>query len=47
MSFRDQDKYIIEKISGAKGMNHQRINAGHFSQENQPELIADTILSIN
>ena len=47
MSFRDQDKYIIEKIAGAKGMNHQRINAGHFSQENQPELIADTILSIN
>ena len=38
---------FIEKIAGAKGMNHQRINAGHFSQENQPELIADTILSIN
>lgn len=45
-SFRGGDKYIIEKIAGAKGMNHQRINAGHFSQENQPELIADTILSI-
>ena len=44
--FRGGDKYIIEKIAGAKGMNHQRINAGHFSQENQPELIADTILSI-
>ena len=46
-SFRDQDKYIIEKIAGAKGMNHRRIEAGHFSQENQPELIAETILSIN
>ena len=46
-SFRGGDKYIIEKITGAKGMNHQRINAGHFSQENQPELIADTILSIS
>jgi haloalkane dehalogenase len=46
-SFRGGDKYIIEKIAGAKGMNHQRINAGHFSQENQPELIADTILSIS
>ena len=45
-SFRGGDKYIIEKIAGAKGMNHQRINAGHFSQENQPELIADTILSV-
>jgi hypothetical protein len=28
-------------------MNHRRIEAGHFSQENQPELIAETILSIN
>jgi haloalkane dehalogenase len=46
-SFRGGDKYIIEKIAGAKGMNHQRINAGHFSQENQPELIAETILSIS
>ena len=46
-SFKGGDKYIIEKIAGAKGMNHQRINAGHFSQENQPELIADTILSIS
>ena len=46
-SFRGGDKFIIEKIAGAKGMNHQRINAGHFSQENQPELIADTILSIS
>ena len=45
-SFKGGDKYIIEKIAGAKGMNHQRINAGHFSQENQPELIADTILSV-
>ena len=45
-SFKGGDKYIIEKIAGAKGMNHQRINAGHFSQENQPELIAETILSI-
>ena len=46
-SFREQDKYIIEKIAGAKGMNHRRIEAGHFSQENQPELIAETILSID
>ena len=46
-SFKGGDKYIIEKIAGAKGMNHQRINAGHFSQENQPTLIAETILSIS
>ncbi|MAC03941.1 MAG: haloalkane dehalogenase [Gammaproteobacteria bacterium] len=45
-SFKGQDKFFIEKIPGAKGMNHQQIDAGHFSQENQPNLIAETILSI-
>ena len=46
MSFRDQDKYIIEKIPGAKGLNHRWIEAGHFSQENQPELIAREIVDL-
>ena len=46
MSFRDQDKYIIEKIPGAKGLNHRWIEAGHFSQENQPELIAKEIINL-
>ena len=46
MSFRDQDKYIIEKIPGAKGLNHRWIEAGHFSQENQPELIAKEIIDL-
>ena len=46
MSFRDQDKYIIEKIPGAKGLNHRWIKAGHFSQENQPELIAKEIINL-
>ena len=38
MAFKEQDKFIIEKIKGAKGMPHRRcfIEAGHFSQENQP-----------
>ena len=39
-------KYIIEKIPGAKGLNHRWIKAGHFSQENQPELIAEEIINL-
>ena len=39
-------KYIIEKIPGAKGLNHRWIKAGHFSQENQPELIAKEIINL-
>ena len=46
MSFRDQDKYIIEKIPGAKGLNLRWIKAGHFSQENQPGLIAKEIINL-
>ena len=46
MAFIGGEKFFIEKIPGAKDMHHQIINAGHFSQENQPELIAKSILSI-
>ncbi len=46
MAFIGGEKFFIEKIPGAKDMHHQIIDAGHFSQENQPELIAKTILSI-
>ena len=46
MAFIGGEKFFIEKIPGAKDMHHRIINAGHFSQENQPELIAKTILSI-
>ena len=46
MAFKEQDKYIIEKIKGAEGMPHRRINAGHFSQENKPEELVEAILSI-
>ena len=46
MAFIGGEKFFIEKIPGAKDVHHQIINAGHFSQENQPELIAKTILSI-
>ena len=46
MAFIGGEKLFIEKIPGAKDMHHQIIDAGHFSQENQPELIAKTILSI-
>ena len=46
MAFKEQDKFIIEKIKGAKGMPHRRIEAGHFSQENQPEVLSQAILDI-
>ena len=46
MAFIGGEKFIIEKIPGAKDNHHQIINAGHFSLVNQPELIAQTILSI-
>ena len=46
MAFIGGERFFIEKIPGAKDMHHQIIDAGHFSQENQPELIAKTILSI-
>ena len=46
MAFIGGEKFFIEKIPGAKDMHHRIIDAGHFSQENQPELIAKTILSI-
>ena len=45
-AFLGGEKFFIEKIPGAKDMHHKIIDAGHFSQENQPELIAKTILSI-
>ena len=46
MAFIGGEKFFIEKIPGARDMHHQIIDAGHFSQENQPELIAKTILLI-
>ena len=46
MAFKEQDKFIIEKIKGARGMPHRRIEAGHFSQENQPEVLSQVILDI-
>jgi len=46
MAFIGGEKFFIEKIPGAKDMHHKIIDAGHFSRENQPELIAKTILSI-
>ena len=45
-AFLGGEKFFIEKIPGAKDMHHKIIDAGHFSQENQPKLIAKTILSI-
>ena len=44
--FLGAEKKLIEMIPGAEGAEHIIIDAGHFSQENQPELLVDAILSI-
>ena len=44
--FAGQEKFITEKIPGAKGMKHHNIRAGHFSQEDQPEILCQAILTI-
>ena len=44
--FAGQEKFIIEKIPGANGLKHKNISAGHFSQEDQPEVLCEAILSI-
>ena len=44
--FAGQEKFIIEKIPGANGLKHKKIRAGHFSQEDQPEILCQAILSI-
>ena len=44
--FAGQEKFILEKIPGAKGLKHRNIRAGHFSQEDQPEILCQAILSI-
>ena len=37
---------MINKIQGANRMKHHIIDAGHFSQENQAEILVNGILSI-
>jgi haloalkane dehalogenase len=46
-AFLGQEKFFIDKIPGAKDMPHCIISAGHFSQEDQPELLSEALLSIN
>ena len=46
-AFLGQEKFFIDKIPGAKNMPHRIISAGHFSQEDQPELLSEALLSIN
>ena len=44
--FIGTESALIKKIPGANGMPHQIIDAGHFSQENQAEILVNGILSI-
>ena len=44
--FIGTESALIKKIPGADGMPHQIIDAGHFSQENQAEILVNGILSI-
>ena len=44
--FIGTESSLIKKIPGANGMPHQIIDAGHFSQENQAEILVNGILSI-
>ena len=37
--FIGTESALIKKIPGADGMPHQIIDAGHFSQENQAEIL--------
>lgn len=45
--FIGTESALIKKIPGADGMPHQIIDAGHFSQENQAEILVNGILSIS
>ena len=44
--FMGGEKIIQKLIPGANGMDHKMIDAGHFSQEDQPELLANAILNL-
>jgi haloalkane dehalogenase len=41
-----QEKYFQKNIPGANGMKHQIVEAAHFIQEDQPELLANSIISL-
>jgi haloalkane dehalogenase len=44
--FMGGEKIIQKLIPGANGMDHKMIDAGHFSQEDQPALLANAILNL-
>jgi len=41
---RGGDKYLRERIPGASGQNHIRLNGGHFIQEDRSEELAGIII---
>lgn len=41
-----QEKYFQKMIPGTSGMNHQIVEAAHFIQEDQPELLANSIINL-
>ena len=44
--FLGGEKIIQKLIPGANEMNHKMIKAGHFSQEDQPEILANAIVNL-
>ena len=44
---RGSDKFLIERIAGAKGLDHAVLSpCGHFSQEDQPEALAQGVINM-
>ena len=41
-----QEKYFQKMIPGTSVMNHQIVEAAHFIQEDQPELLANSIINL-
>ena len=40
------EKFFQSKIPGTLNMNHQIVEAAHFIQEDQPELLAESIITL-
>ena len=40
------EKFFQSKIPGTSNMNHQIVEAAHFIQEDQPELLAESIITL-
>jgi hypothetical protein len=41
-----QEQYFQKSIPGTAGMKHQIVEAAHFIQEDQPKLLANSIIDL-